>query len=75
MDLWMWGVGGHCVHFWDELWSSVMLPTELPSLEIGGPLEHLALFHFTGEQSKTQKGTVRGACLKSLAGGIRLGLG
>lgn len=52
-----------------------MLPTELPSLEIGGPLEHLALFHFTGEQSKAQKGAVRGACLKSLAGGIRLGLG
>lgn len=60
MDLWMWGVGGHCAHFWDELWWSVMLPTELPSLEIGGPWEHLARFHFTGEQSKTQKGAVRG---------------
>lgn len=55
MDLWMWGVGGHCAHFWDELWWSVMLPTELPSLEIGGPLEHLALFLLQVSKARPRK--------------------
>lgn len=40
------GEWGHGVRFWGELWRSVMVPTESPSVELGGPLEPSGIIPF-----------------------------